>query len=110
MSNAFAPNRSYLCAERASHLTVKTYRLRSCRGHIGRPSPRTLRLKRGDHLAKARAICPNSVAEDDARLGLRGCVHSRTSSATAIVKISLAPMVDRRPGRRLGESRQFCYL
>jgi len=25
MSNAFAPNRSYLCAERASHLTVKTY-------------------------------------------------------------------------------------
>jgi hypothetical protein len=25
MSNGFAPNRSYLCAERASHLTVKTY-------------------------------------------------------------------------------------
>src|SRR5260370_34123644 len=25
MSNAFAPNLSYLCAERASHLTVKTY-------------------------------------------------------------------------------------
>src|SRR4029077_16167761 len=25
MSNAFAPNRSYLCAERASQLTVKTY-------------------------------------------------------------------------------------
>ncbi len=43
-------------------------------------------LKRGDHLAKARAICPDSVAEDDARFGLRGFVHSRTSLATAIVR------------------------
>jgi len=57
-------------------------------------SLRVLRLKRRDYLVRARAIGPNAVAEDDARLGLRISAHSRTSLATAILRMSLAPMVD----------------
>ena len=37
----------------------------------GRDDFVSLRQKRRDYLVKARAIGPNSVAEDDARFGLR---------------------------------------
>src|SRR5271156_4942509 len=55
MSNGFAPNRSHLCAERASHLTVKTYWLlvfsSPIRASMNHPSsmslhPRTLGANR----------------------------------------------------------------
>jgi hypothetical protein len=76
MSNAFAPNRAYLCAERASHLTVKTYWLPvdvcgggslfdelGCLGHRGYTG---IGSDRGDVNRPDNAIIGSSTGDDGA--------------------------------------------
>src|SRR5216683_8233690 len=99
MSNSFAPYRCYLCAERASHLTVKTYWLPvdvcgggslfdelGCLGHRGytlsgfcRFSDHVdheLRLRQHGHVAALHfdGRCAHALGEEAFQVGMDGAI------------------------------------